>query len=253
MSKYSKRLRKFLPSAFIYSNDEIFDEDFRQLLQIFYIYGFHQQVPSTERSYRGSVVLLFGVTYFLGFVKDLSVSLSESNLQRIMTNVPYTAIVFNFVTQAITFLVKQREIVEMVKGFQSMHEPKNDPYLNYYRTKCCQLLKYYIAYLKLTGVVVLCFNVCGYKMFKLLVPALYDDFADGNLFYPLLILNTVHVCGLLPLIVSCDLLDIVCIVRAGANLQLLSDNLRQCTESSDLKKNERMLIKCIEYHHRILK
>lgn len=251
---YLKVTREFVSSTFIYPNDEIVDEDFRQLLQIFYVYGFHQPVPSLKRTIFGLIVLLFGaITYFLGFLKDLLTSLHENDLRRIMVNVPYTTLVFTFVTQAITILMRESQIVQMFNGFQSMHEREDNSLLNNYRRKCCQLVKFYIAYLEVTGAFVLCLNLCGYRTFKLLVPSLYDDFAEGHLLYPLLFLNTVHAFSLLPLIVCCDLIHIVCIVRAGANLKLLSNKLRRCTDSGNIKENEKKLIACIKYHQRILK
>lgn len=247
------RIQEIFSSTFVYRNEDWLDEDFRLLLQIFYFFGFFRSAPSTSRTTYGVLSIIFVVfTFLVGYFKDAVIALRENNLKNFMTSVPYTVIVLALLTQTITFMAKEKQIIKMVKAFNSMHDAKDDKLFDAYRKNCIHLVKIYIVFMELAVSMVLFFHFLGYMLYKLVSPTLLDDFVEGKLYIPLLITNSLQAYSVVTCMATSDLLHIFCMVRSGFNLERLCEKLRHCTDSEDLEDNERLLISCIKYHQRII-
>lgn len=251
--KKLKTFQDFLSTTFIFSNEEKFDEDFRQILQILYFFGFYRPVPSTKRNVYGFFVfLLAGVGFVLGLIKHVIVSLREENSRGIVTIVPYTLFGISILVQITTFVTNQSKIVEMIKEVHSMAQGEVDTPLISYRNKSLKVVKFYTNCLKYSLTALSLLHVCGFGAFRLILPALYEVYADGFLYYPLLLLSTVQAYFVIFCVVATDLLHVIIMIRAGANFEILSNKLRRCTSSQDPNENEKELIACVKYHQRII-
>lgn len=248
------RVQNVSSTIFIYANEDGFDEEFRLLLQIFYFFGFYRSRPSTPRTIYGVMSLVFvTVTYLIGYVKDGLMALSEDNMRNFMTSVPYTVIVSALVVQTITLMAKEKTILTMIKNFHLMHSREDDGFLEGYRKPCVRLVKVYLFFMELAVSMVLFLHFCGYTLYKLVSPTLLDDFVETKLYIPLLIINGLQAYAVVTCMATSDLLHVLCMVRAGANLDLLSSKLRRCTDSDDMEENEKSLVVCVKYHQIILK
>lgn len=254
--EYLRKIRELLTTTFInlfiYPNDEMFDEDFRQILQILFCFGFYRPVPSTKRAIYGvvSFVLSF-ISYLLGLWKDVIESILEGDKQSIIICVAYFALGQSIVVQMVTFLTKKSQILSMITEVHSIHKGEKDEPIVTYRNKSSKVVKFYKIYLTIVVTVVAVICLCGFKIFKLAMPALYDLFAEGSLYYPLLATNFIHLYLIVFCLIVSDMLHILFMIRAGANLKILSEKLRHCTDSDDTKENEKTLIDCIKYHRKI--
>lgn len=255
--EYFKKVRGILSrlfsSLFVYANDELFDEDFRQVLQIFYFFGVYRPVPSTPRSVYGigSIVIVL-IGHLLGMLLGAYRNLNRGQLQECLICFGLFGLLIVIMIQVITLMTKKNEIIAMIKAFHSLHCAEGEATMTYYQNKSCMIVKIYRTSIEVaTSTLVIC-HLCGYKSFRLVMPSLLEVYADGSLYYPLLIVNIIHMYFFVLFVVATDLLHVQCVVRAGANYKILSEKLRHSTNSEDLNENEDQLNACVKYHQRIV-
>lgn len=253
LKKALKKIREFVSSNLIFSNDEEFDEDFYRLFQISYFLGFYHPKRSIKRIIYGYFVLTIGMTSVVsGLVKDTIESSRESDVHRFVTSISYVAMLTSFMGMTITFINKSSDIFNLTKAFHSMHKGEDEKPLIVYRKKCKQIVRFYLSYLIVAITTIMVAFLFGFKFFKLAAPTIIDIYANGFLHEPLVVLSMLqaYIIGL-HCVVS-DLLHILFMVRAGANFEMLSIKLRNCTTNKDPNLNEKELIACVKYHQRIL-
>lgn len=251
MRKFVEKCRKISKNFFQCPNNK-FDEEFKQIFQYFYFFGFYQPTPSRSRILLGIFSLSFVLlSYILAVLENGIASWKEGNINKI--SVFFSIIVINvpFLTQLIFFAWNQNKFIVMVKTLQSLHEYRNKDTVQNLSKKLLKMMKFYLYGLFLVLMVLLVSKLAGYGTFKLLLPVLYDRFADGLGFFFLLPLNIFHYICAAYLLAICDLFSIFCMMRLEANLKFLSYDLRHCTDSLDQKENEKNLTACVKYHQAI--
>lgn len=248
-----KKIQEILSPANFPSENYLFDEDFRELLEIYYFLGFYRPKRSISRDIYGIIsFLLVVLSFLLGMIKEALESIYQGHLQRSLFCVASMCLNISIPTQIITFVVNEFAIIEMIKAIQSIHDEQDEKALEYYRKKCRQLVKFYKVYCNIALVFLVSLYLCGYKIFMFLLPAIYDNFAEGWLFYPLLITNILQIYFIALCLLVSDLIHILCMIRTGAYFGILSERLRRCTDSDELSENEKKLNACVKYHQRII-
>lgn len=255
METLKLNLRRFYIACIKCPNDDKFDEDFQQILQVFYIFGFYQPKASKGRVRYGAFMFSFVVmSHILGNLKDIFISLSGSggNLNKALICVLSVTFAISLKVQILSFAKHQAKVIEMIRELHFMHDSDDDSSMQVYRTLCSQLVKFHKYIMLSIEVTLITFKLLGYDFFILAIPALYDELARGSFYYLFLILNLVNFTGILMLYNACDLLHILCMIRAEANLDFLGDKIRSCANNDNLRENEKNLISCVKYHNRIL-
>jgi hypothetical protein len=60
--------------------------------------------------------------------------------------------------------------------------------------------------------------------------------------------NVVHMIFLAPIVLICDMLPIICVLRIEKNQLFLAHDFEHCTDNVDPKKNNKNLEACIVYY-----
>jgi hypothetical protein len=68
------------------------------------------------------------------------------------------------------------------------------------------------------------------------------------LYYPMLVINAIHVLVLINVTVVVDILPILATVRITKNLEFLTYDALHCTDSDDKRQNEKELEAVAKYH-----
>lgn len=239
---------------FAFPNTELFDEEFRQLMQIFYWFGFYQPSSSfTRRFAYGVLVFLFvKVAYWCGIITEVVASLNSRNLTRALITVPLASFSTSLNVQILTLVTKKTRIVKMIQTLHALHEYEDEALIEDYRVKCRQLVKYYKAYLQFAVIFVITLTLTGFKLYKLVIPIFYDSFADGFFFYPLMFCSVMQSYCLALIFLACDLLHVLCMIRLGANVEVLRKKIIGCAESENPSENLRDLSACVRYHSAVI-
>lgn len=230
--------------------NEKFDDDFGIVLQVLYFFGFYQPKRSKKRIAYGCIMFTVIILMVLiGALKDSLLSLNDGNLNQFIMN----GFVFVYSVPAVCQILgvaSKPQIVELVKKLQNLHEFEDENVMKTYRERCTKIAKFHRLFLASTcpGTILLKFLGLPFKLF---IPALYGELAEGNCLYFLMALNAAHHFCLVLLYAACDLLHILCMVRVEANLKILNDKIRHCTDSYNLRENEKALIACMRYHSAI--
>lgn len=246
-------LKRFYQRYLKCSNKEKFDKDFHQILEVFYYFGFYQSTPSKKRVLYGIfmfIVLVLTCTF--GPLNYVLKAYNTGDISSALTSGLCFSYMVSFATQIATFAFNQDSVIAMIKKFHLLHESEDEHVIQDYRKKCLFMMGCYQLLLKLAGSMWIIFKFFGLNPYNLFIPAIYDKLAYGYFYYFLFPLNLVHLACLIPLYTACDFLHIICIVRAEANLKILSEKLRSCTDDIDLKRNEKNLVACIRYHFAII-
>lgn len=233
-------------------NDK-FEDDFYAVLELLYWCGFYQPNPTKKRIVYGIFMFIcLPLSYTLGGIKDAYKSYKTGRFLKLMLNVYSTSVGLSILTQFINLTFKRSRVVEMIKKLQSMHSSDNEEAMDVLRKKYLFFLKLYRSYLHFVLAAFMLAKVFGLNYFILIFPSFYDIWASGNLYYILLIFNSVCAQFFLFSFLACDLMQILCMVRVDANLKFLGDKLRRCTDGENLQENERKLIACVKYHSIII-
>lgn len=249
-SKVAQIYRNF-GKPFNSPNELIFDDDFRLVLYFFRLFGFS---PSTKSYLFGIAVFAFvPISYLLGELQDVIISFKVGNTQRFLISTTYSSFLISSTVQVLTFVLKERDILHLIKALQTLHQSEDEKPMSIYRTRCYQLVKYYTLYLIASMTMVVILTLSGYNIFKLATPTLFDDFAEGSFYVPLLIVNIIQMYIVALITSSSDLLHVLFMIRAGANFEMLSEKLRLCARSDETETNDKNLILCVVYHQNIIK
>lgn len=250
---FGEKFKKFFISHLLCTNENKFDEEFQHLLQIAYLFGFYQPKPSKGRMVYGVFMLFFIlVSVVLGSIKDGILSHREGNLGKTVMNVAIAIYSSTFAIQGFKIAFCSSRLTNMVKEFHSMHEWTDEDSLQFYRKRCLWLLKFYSVLTITCMTVLVVAKLFGFNTFTLFIPAIYDSLAVGPFYYFFLCVNFIQGYCFAIAAVSFDLLHIFCVVRAEANLKFLNNSLKSCTDSGNLKRNEKDLIACVKYHWAII-
>lgn len=214
-----RKVKKALSSYFICSNEDKFDDDFLRVLQIYFLFGFYHPTWSKNRIIYGTFMFIFiCITVVLGGLKSIFDSWANRSMRQLLLDVPITVYTVLFIAQLVTFIAKQGQIIDFLKV---LHESNNEQLIQSYREKCSKLVKFYTIFLQIAVSSVVTFYFSGFKIFTFPIPALYDELANGDFFYLLLVINIIQYYSATTCFVPSDLLHVLCIVRVGANLELL--------------------------------
>lgn len=248
-----KKVYNFFSENFIFSCtvQDQFDDDFRQLLQVFYFFGFYS-ISSKKRRIFGWLVFVFlMLVYLLGWMKDVITSFEQGFTQQALIDISLSTIIVSYMTLFVTFMTKQVQIIKTIEKLQSLHESEFDGFLVPFRKTCSQVLKYFTIYILMAHSSIVLFFLSGYGTYKLVVPTIFDKYAEGYFNVPLLIVNILQGNLISFCFAASDMFPIFCMVRAGANLEILCDKLRHCTDDDNPDINVRSLVACICYHSAI--
>lgn len=142
----------------------------------------------------------------------------------------------------------------MVKNLQLLHEHSNEDSIRKLRRICLMMFKVYSNYLNVSLVGILVLKLAGFGPFKMLHPAIYDSLVnDGPAFYFLLFIHFLSVVCIIYLITVGDLFPIMCMMRLGANVKLLCNDLKNCANNKNVKINEQNLLACVRYHEALMR
>lgn len=251
--EFLRSAKKALATLFVYPNFEKFDADFCQLLQIYFLFGFYQPTPSKLRLAYGIIsLLLVHVSFFAGIFLEATSLFSEGEYMKTVFLVPVLVFAIPNMSNVCFSMMRSHKVTDLIKDLHSLHEYEDNDAIEACWVKWSKIVKLYKIYLAAVYVIVSILTVLGFKVFIFLFPALYDVYAHGSFFYPLLMVNFVHVGILVATIVTSDLLHVLCMVRVGKNFQILGQKLQHSTDSDDLIENEKNLIACVKYHVNII-
>lgn len=247
-----KKCRKFFVEHLKCPNFELYDEEFHQVLQIFYLFGLYQPIPSKQRTALGIVMFAFISTCCLGALRHAFIAIRYGSITKGFFN---AAVFLNALThqvQVFSFFWNQKYICQMFRGFHSMHERDHYEIMSVYRSKYFWLVKYYKILLAASEVYLILLKISGDKNFILILPAIYDGMAEEFAYSFFLMVNIVHMSWLILHFIACDSLHILIMMRVEAHLEIFGKMLQNCTADEDPKKNEESLIACVKYHCRII-
>lgn len=235
---------KFLNNLKFYSkhlkcpNVRNIDLEFQQILQILYFFGWYQPQPTKLRTAYGVFNLCFiPLSYFLGAFCD---AIAAHKAEKVFQTIINLAFVFNIVPLLVGITVialNPVNLTELIKSLHQLHEFDDNEEMKAFSNKCCKLVKCYKFFL--LAAIFLCFIMpsLGFEFFVLFSPAIYDRLAVGLFYYPLLVLNSIHLTEIVFALIICDMLPILCIMRIVKNKQLLAYDFLHCTDD-DEQKNE---------------
>lgn len=241
--KVKKDLTK-LVGNFNFPNGREFDDDFRQILNIFRLTGFYRSDSSKSSFAMKYFMFIFVVlTFTSGLLKDLILVLHEGKVHEALMHAVVLSIEFTFSAIVFNFIKNQSDILDLVKALQKLHDPSDEPEMEVYRKTILKMLKLYKI-----GMVGHVFLI-GLGLYKLVAHAIYDVLAEGKLYGLFLFINAIHTCIFLALFIPCEFLHILCMKRIEGNLKFLGSKLRNCTDDEN---PEVALARCIKYHCEIL-
>lgn len=182
----------------------------------FSVYGLNLPKPNVRFLMFLSCVLSF----VPGMYKE---SIAAVSLNFTLLFAAIASLVTANLVQAHTLVLKYTRIVDMFKTFQALHDKDDDNEVQSYRKLSMMLINcYQISFaFALASLVVMKFF--GYSTCKLILPAMYDFLPDD--FGILLAIHIPHVAFAMMLHITFELVHVVCLIRAEANLKLLGAKL----------------------------
>lgn len=250
--EFKGKVLKFFSAVFVYPNEENFDEDFQQILRLFYFFGWFRPIPSSTRKIIGYLVIVFVyLTFLLGAFRDVVAAFYQGKMQQSLISIAASGILITLTTQTFIFAKNQTFIMSLIKTFHTIHKGEDETPLEAYRKTCSKVARTYRTYLQVLWIVVMVLYFFGFKCFKLSLPCVYDVYAEEKLFTPLLWMSFLQGFIVYTAISGSDTFHVLCMVRIGANFEMLGNKLQHCTDSKDVEENERNLIACIKYHRQI--
>jgi hypothetical protein len=253
VEKIVEKLKRFYQKYLKCPNTERLDADFHALLQIFYWFGFYQPSPTKTRIAYGA--FMFGfifVTILMGALNKAVTLWEEGDLNLALINVMSFCFVGASSTLVLSFVSNQKGFIDMIRELNGMHEYDHEEAVDALRKKNLIMVKIYRTYMIVAGSAVIALRFVGLKAFRLFMPSIYDLLATGIFNEILLTLNATHVYIAVLVIIACDLLPILCIVRAEYNVKFLCHDLRHCTDSGLVRVSQRNIDACAKYHAAII-
>lgn len=237
---------KYLVEKSKFPNENEFEDEFRMALNLYRLTGLYR-MDSSKKSYAINFIgfMLVVLNYQTGCLRDFIVLFLDgkyfdgllSGVLMVMTTVG--------ALQILMFMKRQTITVELIKNLQKLHDPADKIELQVHTNRIFRILKGYFKYLVLSAVALIILRSFGFSCSKLLYPMIFNTFAEGNLYVPLLILNYIHIFPLYSAFLACEFLHILCMVRIEANLRVLGTKLKTCTDIDVLNS-------CVKYHCEII-
>ena len=249
MSRFLKKIQ----IAFEFPNEEEFDEDFREILKVFHFFGLYKWNHS-RKSYVHTFFLQFFVVfcYGSGISKDLFIAFRRGDVSKFIITVPLLTVFIGFSTQLLIVVSQKSKITVLIKKLQAIHDLEDNFSMQVYRILSGKLLRFHKILMSTVALCLTIMTYAGFHYFKLILPALYDLLAFDHFYQLFLFINTVCLLLLAIIFFAAEWLHVLCMIRIEANFKFLSEKIRKCANSDDLKENEGNLTKCIKYHCEIL-
>lgn len=235
------------------AHEEEFDAETQSILSIFYAFGFYHHSPSTTRKVYGILMCAFAIQmYILGAVKEVIMSWLQADILKAMVNAAALPFCLTLQVQIITFVRKQPEVIKILKELQSLSLKVDKDLATIYKREYQNIVTFYKCFLASGTFVLVLMRALGFQALKLIVPALYDVFAEGSFLNFFLLVSVIQTIFILIMFTACDLLHILCLTKIGKNFESLAKKLRKCADEDSNEKNEKALNECIDYHCNIL-
>lgn len=229
-----------------------FENDFRQLMNIFYVCGLYRPVASSANFAKSFIIfVLLMVTMLSGVFKDLIMTWICGDIYGTLLFATTCSLIFAVTIQSSNVVLKGGKITVMIKNLQSLHEG-NEESMKVYQDLCSNLVKYYMIMSPLSIAMLALSKMFGFDFFKLIIPAIYDELAVGSFYNIFLFVSFVHILICSPLFMACELLHVLCMIRIEGNMKILGTKLRSCADGKNFTENEEKLNTCIKYHCAII-
>jgi hypothetical protein len=248
-----EKLKCFYQKYLKCPNTERLDVDFHAILQIFYWFGFYQTSPTKKRIAYGVLMFVFlFVTYLMGALNSAVTLWQEGDLNQALINVMAFCLVAALSTLVLSLVSNQKGFIDMIRELNGMHEYDHEEEVDALRKQNLKLVKIYRAFVTVLTVAAIGLHFIGLKLFRLIMPSIYDLLATGLFNEILLAVNSTHAYLLVLVTVACDLLPILCIIRAEFNVKFLCHDLQHCTDSGQVRVSQRNIDACAKYHAAII-
>jgi hypothetical protein len=252
MEKFSEiveKMEKFYEKYLKYENRQRFDPEFKLMMQILYFFGWYHPNPTKQRKAYGVFMFCFVllscylrcISYTIEGFKNGDFNLGLLSLCSSFIVLPLMVLVASLASNPTKF-------TEHLHELNIQHEYYNDDKIKELSQKCSKAAKNYVCLIIMIVLVLCVLKLLGYDIFRLIVPSIYDHLAIGVLYYPMMLINLVHLAMIACVFICCDMLPIFCIARIVKNQQLLAVEIRKCADSDRREENEYELKACQRYH-----
>jgi 7tm Odorant receptor len=253
IKKIVEKLKSFYQKYLKCRNEHRLDKDFHALLQILYWFGFYQPSPTKTRIAYGVVMFVFlFMTYVMGALNETATTWQEGNLNQALINVMGFCFAASLATLVLSFVQNQKGFIDMIRELNGMHEYDHEESVDVLRKKNVIMVKIYKTFMIVMASALIGLHFIGLKAFRLFMPSIYDLLATGLFYEILLTVNSTHLYVAALVTVACDLLPILCIIRAEYNVKFLCHDLRHCTDSGLIRVSQRNVDACAKYHAAII-
>jgi hypothetical protein len=224
-----------------YPNDEEFDPEFTQLLQILYMFGwYHPEKPSKWRIAYGVFVFVFTlVSSFVGFARYSGSAIYKGDLPKGLFLAAAALSLIAFMMQVVFYAFKSKKLDNHIRKLHLRREYyDDDSNMEGFSQKCSRNVKIYKYFVFSTAIIATIFPLVGFNIFPLIYPTFYDDLAVGFLYYPLTFTSAIALYVAAATVVACDMIPILCLLRIIKNQQILASQIRHCADSVNKVENE---------------
>lgn len=254
VKKLIEMAEKVCSAALNCPNKNRFDPEFYGLLKILFSFGIYQPKPTKKRIAFGVLMILFlFVTFLMGCIKNALVGLHEENFNKAFINGACFCFVFPVLVLVVSFMRNRIKFIRMLRDLHTIHSFYEEGSMEVLSRKCLKIVKAYRAFMAILCFTLITFHALGLKVFRLIMPSIYDLLADGPFYYILVTVNSVHLLCLALVMTVCDLILILCIIRLKEKVKFLCHNLRNCTDSNLFHRNKRKLVRCVQYHATLIR
>lgn len=251
--EFYRKFKSLCVKLFEFPNNEKFDQDFQQILQYFYFFGFyHSERLTKHRATYGTLMFVFVVLSFIaGCFKDAVIGFTNSEFIRAMTTLVVGLFALSLPAQIVPLVLKRSDMISMLKMLHNLHEVDEEHLMDVYKKKCFKIMKYYKALLLSEAAILSLLSLLPFYIFDLVIPVAYDTIPTEYFHSLFMIVNSLQAFCMAFLFVSSDLLHIFCMIRIEGNIRNLCYKLNNCTDNKDVQTNENELIACIKHHQAI--
>jgi hypothetical protein len=255
MEKFSavvEKVRKFYEKCLKYENRLRIDPEFKLIMQFLYFFGWYHPKPTKHRKAYGVFMFCFVLlSYFLGSISYTISGFTNDDLTKGLLNLCGLFMSVPLMILIGKLALNPTQLTDHLEELKMQHEYYNDDKIKELSQKCFKVAKGFACLIMISVLVVCVVEVLGFNIYKLIIPAIYDHLAIRVLYYPMMLINQVHLVLLGAVIVLCDMLPIFCIARIEKNMRFLANEIRNSTNSDRLEENLYELKACKRYHQEI--
>jgi hypothetical protein len=211
-------------------NEDNFDPEFQQLLQIMYFLGWYQPKPTKKRIVYGICTFFFLILVdFIGVLWNAVAAYSSGNLIIALVNLAIGPFYINLVSQVFLFAFKSKKVISYIQDLHFMHDCDDEESIEVLRKNCSRIGNLYkFSMIVLASLI----YFVGLKL------SISEELAIGPFYYFFILINFGRVYCLALVIISHDLLPIFCMMRLEENLNLLTNDLRRSMDGKCLQPDE---------------